>query len=77
MIKFKDYIIWLKSGECITGTIEESIIYDLHDRFKNSTGEMEKVSFSDEDGRVVLDLSKVEAIGINKHCENEHVGFKS
>ena len=27
------------------GTTEESIIYDLQDRFKNSTGEMEKVSF--------------------------------
>ena len=38
---------------------------------------MEKVSFTDEDGRVVLDLSKVEAIGINKHYENKHVGFES
>lgn len=73
----KDYIIWLKSGECITGTVKENIINDLQDRFKDSIGETEKISFNDEDGKVVVDLSRVEAIGINKCYENKEVGFKS
>lgn len=71
----KDYIIWLKSGECISGSIEEGIINNLQNRFKDSTVEHEKISYSDEDGNVVLDLSEVEVIAINKQYTNKSVGF--
>lgn len=76
----EDYIIWLKSGECITGTAKEDVIKILQDTFINFTEKNEKFSFADEDGRVVLKLSRIEAIGITKRNEEKHAkqaGFMS
>ena len=71
----KDYIIWLKSGETVTGSVKEDIIDSLKDRFINSSGEKEILSFNDEEGEVTLDLSRVEVIVINKQYTNKSVGF--
>ncbi len=70
----KDYIIWLKSGECITGTAEESVILQLQERFKDCVGG-EKISFLDEDGKMVVALDRIEAIAINKQPEATKLGF--
>lgn len=73
----KDYLIWLKSGETISGTAKEDIIKMLQDRFKDHAKGKNIISFPDEDGTVVLDIDRIEAIAINKCCENNQVGFKS
>lgn len=72
----KDYLIWLKSGETISGTANENTIEWLQNRFKNREYELEEIiSFDDEDGTVFLDMNKVEAIAINKCCEDRKAGF--
>lgn len=74
----KDYLIWIKSGETISGTADEDTIKWLQKRFENREYELEKIiSFDDEDGTVALDVDRIEAITINKCCENKQVGFKS
>lgn len=74
----KDYLIWLKSGETISGTAEEDTMKWLQKRFENRQYELEKIiSFDDEDGTVALDVDRIEAVAINKCCENNQVGFKS
>lgn len=69
-----DYIIWLKSGECISGTAKEEIIRQLQEQFVNSHID-ERISFSDADGIVVVDLNQVEAIAVNKQPAINKVGF--
>lgn len=62
-----DYIVWLKSGECISGTAEEKAIDALNDGWVN-----EKFDFfclTDDDGTVYIKLSEVEAVAKN-HTEN-------
>lgn len=74
----KDYLIWIKSGETISGTADEDTIKWLQKRFENREYELEKIiSFDDEDGTVALDVDRIEAITINKCYENKQVGFKS
>lgn len=77
MKNMKDYLIWLKSGETINGTAKEDIIKMLQCRFKDHIGGKEIISFADEDGTVVLDIDRIEAVAINKYVENNKVGFKS
>lgn len=61
----KDYTIWLKSGECICGSMEEDALLSLQDSFiKRVAGDM--VMFTDGDGKIVLSLDRVEAIATNK-----------
>lgn len=69
----KDYIIWLKSGETISGTAEEETINNLQKCF--SLDSEEKVFFTDSDGAMAIDLSRVEAIAINKQPESNKLGF--
>jgi hypothetical protein len=69
----KDYIIWLKSGECVSGTAKEEDIMKLQEEF--STDGEGKVFFKDEDGIIVIDFSRVEAIAINKRNECNKMGF--
>lgn len=71
----KDYIIWMKSGECISGTAKEETISDMQYRFGNYQDEDIKLMFTDEDGTVVVDLSRVEAIAINKQSAINKIGF--
>lgn len=70
----KDYVIWLKSGECISGSVQEEIISHLQERFKDCMNS-EKVSFSDEDGIVIIDLYSIDAIAINKQPSSYKLGF--
>ncbi|AND84263.1 hypothetical protein GTH52_07110 [Clostridium tyrobutyricum] len=72
----KDYLIWLKSGESISGTAKKDILEMLKDRFKDHKEEREIISFPDEEGGVILDMDRVEAIAINKCIENNKAGFK-
>lgn len=69
----KDYIIWLKSGETISGTAKEETISELQKCF--SLDSEEKVFFVDSDGAMAIDLSRVEAIAINKLPETNKLGF--
>lgn len=72
----KDYLIWLKSGETISGTADEDTIKWLQKRFEDREYELEKIiSFDDEDGTVALDVDRIEAITINKCLEDKKVGF--
>ncbi|MEY7998616.1 hypothetical protein AB8U03_00120 [Clostridium sp. Mt-5] len=71
----KDYLIWLKSGECINGTTKENILKMLQDRFKNHENGKEIISFTDEDGAVIFDMDRVEAIAVNKCYEDRKAGF--
>jgi hypothetical protein len=73
----KDYLIWLKSGETISGTAKEDIIKMLQDRFKDHAKGKNIISFPDEDGIVSLDIDRVEAVSIMKCCEDKQAGFKS
>lgn len=69
----KDYIIWLKSGETISGVAEERIIKQLQSEFAKDCEE--KAIFVDQDGEVVIDLNQVEAIAINKQPDANKLGF--
>lgn len=71
----KDYIIWLRSGECITGTVKEDVIQDVKQKFDAKKEQI--IEFDDIDGHVAVSNDEIEAVGINKHLENKAYGFKS
>jgi hypothetical protein len=71
----KDYLIWLKSGEYINGTAKENTLKMLWDRFNNHEDGKEIISFIDEDGAVIFDMDRVEAIAVNKCFEDRKAGF--
>lgn len=71
----KDYIIWLKSGECIAGIAKEETIKLIQNKFKDSSGKVEKLSFEDENGLVVVNINRIDAIAINDCCKYNQVGF--
>ena len=67
----------MKSGECINGTAKEDILKMLQDRFKDYTKGKNIISFPDEDGTVVLDIDRIEAVAVTKCFEDRKAGFKS
>lgn len=70
----KDYIIWLRSGECISGTADEEALKKLQDKYESSFDG--KIAFEDMDGSLVVDLTKVEAIAINNQPIPNKIGFQ-
>lgn len=64
----KQYIIWLKSGEHVEGTIE--------DERKLKTLNPFILRFDDTEGKVAIKKSRIEAIGINDIADNgSKMGF--
>ena len=63
----KEYIIWFKSGNSISGIVDE----DVADKLMQDFIEVDL----DEDGTTVIDLSQIEAISINNCNENNNIGF--
>lgn len=70
-----DYIIWLKSGECITGIAKKEVVEELQNLFVNTKEINEKILFKDLDGVAAIDLSRVEAIAANMQLETNKLGF--
>ena len=69
----KDYTIWLKSGECITGTVNDDVAIMLNESRKI----LGRIRFKDNDGFVSVKASRIEAIGINFIKDsNKNVGFR-
>jgi hypothetical protein len=69
----KDYTIWLKSGECITGTVNDDVAIMLNESHKI----LGRIRFKDNDGFVSVKASRIEAIGINFIKDsNKNVGFR-
>jgi len=62
----KEYIIWLKSGECISGTVNEDVAIMLNENRKI----VGRIRFKDTDGFVSVKASRIEAIGINFVADN-------
>jgi hypothetical protein len=71
----KDYIIWFKSGQCISGTAKEDILTMLKGMFKDHKEGKEVISFPDMEGETYIDLDRIEAIGINDQFEEKQAGF--
>lgn len=63
----KDYIIWLKSGECVKGTI--------NDKRKLLRRGIFNLKFSDTEGTVIIKRNRIEAIAINNVIETSKCGF--
>ncbi|HWT74321.1 MAG TPA: hypothetical protein VN258_06340 [Mobilitalea sp.] len=66
----KHYIIWLKSGECITGDISDETVNRLCLDGKSV------LKFEDTEGSIVVKRNRIEAIGINNAIETNKCGFK-
>jgi hypothetical protein len=63
----KEYIIWLKSGECIKGTIEDEGVLFRKGLFN--------LKFSDTEGTVTIKRHRIEAIAVNNIIETNKCGF--
>lgn len=55
----KDYTIWLKSGQCMYGVIDDSAARLLR-----------RGKFTDEEGKVTIRRGAIMAIGISDHRES-------
>lgn len=69
----KDYIIWLKSGESIYGTMDDEEINRLKGWLKSNQdypGE-----FQDTDGELIFFAEQVAAIAINATHDTDSIGF--
>lgn len=72
----KEYMIWLKSGQCIEGEIEEDKAEKLLNTFKTFPESNSPYIFTDSNGTVYLRLSEINGIAINDMPQiNKSVGF--
>lgn len=70
----KDYIIWLTSGETISGTMTD----EEADRLKNwlVTNPHEPQEFVDTEGSFIVRPERIEAIAVNMVIEHNTLGFR-
>ena len=68
----KDYSIWLTSGGCITGTVNEEN-EKLISEFDSCQDNV--VKFDDTDGYVKVQKNKIAAVGFNKIAETAKAGY--
>lgn len=73
----KDYLIWLSSGSCIEGSMEDSEAQKLKEIFKEKFHCQGISEFKDTDGDLLVDMAKVEAVSINKATGKDKLGFKT
>ncbi|CZR99748.1 MULTISPECIES: hypothetical protein [Clostridioides] len=72
----KEYIIWFKSGNSISGIVDEDVADKLMQDFIEVDSDCRYLKgYLDEDGTIVIDLSQIEAISINNCNENNNIGF--
>lgn len=69
----KDYIIWLDSGECITGTVTDEIAGYILEIWNNASAK--RIDFEDTQGHASVKKDKIEAIAINNIVETNKIGF--
>lgn len=69
-----EYIIWLKSGECVKGTALEEDIKVLSD-FGRKKLHPRYISFADTEGVVAIRTRRIEAVGINTINDSNKLGF--
>ncbi|UDN58247.1 hypothetical protein [Clostridioides sp. ES-S-0010-02] len=71
----KEYIIWFKSGNSISGIVDEDVADKLMQDFIEADSGRDLKGYLDEDGTTIIDLSQIEAISINNCDENNNIGF--
>ncbi|EGT5474324.1 TPA: hypothetical protein KOS69_003345 [Clostridioides difficile] len=71
----KEYMIWFKSGNSISGVADEDVADKLMQDFIEVDSDCRYLKgYLDEDGTTVIDLSQIEAISIN-NCSENNIGF--
>jgi len=73
----KDYIIWFSSGRCSEGSMDDREAEKLRQAFKNKSEHPGIFEFTDTDGILLVEMSKVDAVSINDSILKEGVGFKT
>ncbi|HBG2262592.1 TPA: hypothetical protein KPK07_002420 [Clostridioides difficile] len=72
----KEYMIWFKSGNSISGVADEDVADKLMQDFIEVDSDCRSLKgYLDEDGATIIDLSQIEAISINNCSENNNIGF--
>lgn len=72
----KEYVIWFKSGNCVSGITDEYIADKLMQDFIEADSDCRDLKgHLDEDGTTTIDLSQIEAISINNCSDNNNIGF--
>ncbi|WLD27652.1 hypothetical protein CDIFMA2_15340 [Clostridioides difficile] len=72
----KEYVIWFKSGNCVSGIADEDVADKLMQDFIEADSDCKNLKgYLDEDGTTIIDLSQIEAISINNCSENDNIGF--
>ncbi|MBH7983479.1 hypothetical protein I6A78_13790 [Clostridioides difficile] len=72
----KEYVIWFKSGNSISGIVDGDVADKLMQDFIESDSDCRYLKgYLDEDETTVIDLSQIEAISINNCNENNNIGF--
>ncbi|MDX5661535.1 hypothetical protein SIM64_16580 [Clostridioides difficile] len=72
----KEYMIWFKSGNSISGVADEDVADKLMQDFIEVDSDCRYLKgYLDEDGTTVIDLSQIEAISINNCSETNNIGF--
>lgn len=62
----KEYMVWFKSGNSISGVADEDVADKLMQDFIEVDSDCRYLKgYLDEDGTTVIDLSQIEAISIN------------
>lgn len=69
----KDYIIWLDSGECLTGTVNERNEGLIKEAFTKKAYGL--LTFDDAEGTAHVAISKIQAICFNNTQEGSKCGF--
>ncbi|NLW89998.1 MAG: hypothetical protein GXY34_00130 [Syntrophomonadaceae bacterium] len=69
----KDYIIWLKSGETISGTMADEEVERLKQWVKSIP--QEPGEFNDNEGSLVIMPERVEAVAINDTIVMKQIGY--
>lgn len=68
-----DYIIFLKSGETLSGTMDETEVSNFIMAYRNKTPGVLK--FTDTEGFFLLEMENVAAIGFNQPGKSIPAGF--
>ncbi|HBF7128045.1 TPA: hypothetical protein KOU74_001994 [Clostridioides difficile] len=72
----KEYMIWFKSGNSISGIVDEDVADELmQDFIEADSAYRDLKGYLDEDGTTIINLSQIEAISINNCSENNNIGF--
>lgn len=72
----KEYLIWLKSGACINGEMEDAEADRLKKEYTFDSYSTSVREYKDTDGTLLITFSIIHAISINNFNEgNKKAGF--